>query len=153
MTVYVPDDLKAQMDQAEADLNWSAITQHAIRKAIATQTLKRNPTDMTIVIERLRASKQRHEKAAFDHGQECGSDWARTKAEYDELLRVAKFAEVNPHGTLNDLQGLIDPHDELDPHSWDAFWEDCGEPAPDDVFARGFIQGAAAVFRKVADKL
>ena len=58
ITVYVPDDLKAHMDDASDNLNWSAVAQLAFRGAIAIHKLKKDPTDMTNVIERLRASKQ-----------------------------------------------------------------------------------------------
>jgi ribosomal protein L19E len=75
-------------EEAGDDLNWSAITQRALRDAITAQTLKGNPTDMTSVIERLRASKQRWNEASEQRGKACGAKWAREAAEYEELGEV-----------------------------------------------------------------
>ncbi len=154
ITVYVPDDLKARMDSAGDDLNWSALAQLAFRGAIATHALKRDPTDMTSVIERLRASKERAEEVDFAHGQRSGAEWAKASAEYDELRRLSDFHGTDNEENLDALCHLIDPEKEMDRRDWGAFWADCGlNSDPNDAFARGFIEGAAAVFEEVEDQL
>lgn len=153
ITIYVPDDLKSQMDAAGDDLNWSAITQRAFREAIATQNLKRNPTDMNNVIERLRASKQRVEEGSLASGRECGVTWAKTEAEYDELKRVADLSSANQDMSLNGLQRTIDPEDTLAREDWEGFWTRNGDGSPNDAFAEGFCMGAQEVFDEVKDKL
>ena len=153
ITVYVPDDLKARMDGAGDNLNWSAITQHAIRKAIATQTLSRNPTDMTNVLERLRASKQRGEEGSAASGRRCGAEWARRFAEYKELRRVWIAVRDGIDINLDRLQRLIDLDQEMDHHDWQSLRERCGEDRPDDAFAAGFAGAAHDVFEEVKDQL
>ena len=154
ITVYVPDDLKARMDGAGDDLNWSAITQRAIREAIATHDLKRDPTDMTSVIERLRVSKQRAEEANTASGKECGATWAKNTAEYDELSRVwAAASVINTGIDLAYLQRLIDPGDEMGYQDWQDFWANHGDGDPNDAFAQGFAEGAHDVFEEVRNQL
>jgi hypothetical protein len=46
---------------------------------------------MEQVIERLRASKERYEAAEYEDGKDIGSEWAKTVAEYEELLAVTRF--------------------------------------------------------------
>lgn len=156
MTIYVPDDLKARMDEAGDAANWSAIAQRAFREAVAAENLRRNPTDMTALIERLRESKKRYEGRSYDHGKECGREWATLEAEYDELKRVAGFVReryINPIVTV--LQSLIDPNQEKDQGDWDLFWGERtnSKEQPEDAFALGFIEGASDVFNEIVDKL
>lgn len=152
ITVYVPDDLKASMDKAGDDLNWSAIAQHAIRAAISIHHLQRNPSDMTNVIERLRASKQDAEEASTASGRDCGATWARTTAEYGELNRIWDGVAASDVD-LNGLQRLIDPRDEMGRHDWEAFWERHGDGDINDAFANGFASGAADLFAEVKDQI
>jgi hypothetical protein len=154
ITLYVPDDLKARMDQSGDDLNWSAITQRAIRGAIITLTLKRNPTDMNAVIERLRASKQLADEANNLSGKECGAAWARETAEYDQLHRVWGALLAAAEIDVSSLHRLIDPENELDRAEWQEFWEcHAGGATLTDAFAAGFAEGANEVFEEVKDKL
>lgn len=152
ITLYVPDELKARMDEAGDGLNWSAVTQRAIREAIAINQVKRNPDNMTNVIERLRASKERLENANAASGKDCGATWAKSAAEYDELSRISEAVSIDSIG-LDDLKRLIDPEHHMDAHDWKAFWEKHGDGQPDDAFAQGFAEGAAAVFDEVADQI
>jgi hypothetical protein len=153
ITVYVPDDLKARMDDASDNLNWSAVAQRAFGEAIATHELKKDSADMTAVTERLRASKERAEEANFDRGKEHGATWARTEAEYEELQRV--WGAINDGGEfdLADLQRLIDPEGEMDRSDWQEFWKERGALRPTDDFAHGFAEGAFHVFQEVQDEL
>jgi len=155
ITVYVPDDLKTRMEEAGDDLNWSAITQRAIQAAIATQTLKRNPTDMNSVIERLRASKRQSDEASHQRGKECGAKWAKEAAEYDELRNVWEiYGPKEEWDWVQELGMAVDPGTT----GWeDSGWEDfrqrhCGGEM-NDAFAHGFVEGAHGVFEEVKDQL
>jgi hypothetical protein len=157
VTLYVTDDLKARMDEAGKAMNWSAIAQRAFRKAVLTQAVRKAP-NMTNVVERLRASKERVEAVSFKFGQDCGGKWAREAAEYDELERVAKVGEIARGITYNDpglatLQAAIEPEGVIDQSKWRDFWERFGDGRPTDAFARGFIEGATQVYKEVADRL
>jgi hypothetical protein len=156
VTLYVTDDLKARMDEVGEAVNWSALAQRAFREAVAIHTLKRNPTDMKQVIERLRASKARTEERSRESGKECGKTWAQQAAEYDELKQIAGYAKINVAPApmdLNALQTLIDPEREMDRYQWHDFWQTHGDGDPNDAFAEGFIEGAAEVFDEIEDQL
>jgi predicted hydrocarbon binding protein len=155
VTLYVPDDLKTRMDEAGEAINWSAVAQRAFMEAVLTRAVRKDASDMTSVVERLRASKERVEAAQQESGQDCGKTWAKETAEYDELERIARFHESghDPSDLVAALRHLIDPEDEMSPHEWHSFWEQhgCGEPTH--AFAEGFIKGAVEVYDEVADQL
>ena len=157
VTLYVPDDLKARMDDAAEAVNWSAVAQRAFREAIFTHFVRKDHSDMEKVIERLRASKERFETRQFAAGKEAGSKWAKTDAEYDELAAVAALdAEAHEHSDIgpDDLQQVIDPDGETLPHEWAEFWENhYGRGTPSGAFIRGFMKGATEIHDEIADQL
>lgn len=157
VTLYVPDDLKARMDETGEAMNWSAIAQRAFTEAIATQAVRKDNSDMTSVVERLRASKERVEATQLELGKTSGNRWAKEEAEYDELERIAEFDETGEDDPdVETLQRLIDPTGEMiatSYGSWFVFWEKYGHRDPTDAFARGFVEGAIEVYDEVADQL
>jgi hypothetical protein len=153
VTLYVPDDLKTRMDEAGEAVNWSAVAQRAFTEAVLTHALRKDTSDMTSVVERLRASKERVEETAFASGQDCGRTWAKQSAEYDELERIATFEQGDEEGSLDALCILIDPEREMGQHEWASFLEEHGDSKPSDAFARGFIDGAAEIYNEIADQL
>src|SRR5271155_4584492 len=77
VNLYVPEDLKARMDDTGEAVNWSAVAQRAFREAISTHQIQQGRSDMEHVIERLRASKERYEDRQLAAGKEAGSKWAK----------------------------------------------------------------------------
>jgi hypothetical protein len=156
VNLYVSDDLKARMDDTGEAVNWSAVAQRAFREAISTHQIRKDRSDMEHVVERLRASKERYEDRQLAAGREIGAKWAKTQAEYFELVAVAGF-DPNAHdGELDSdtLQWLIDPDGEMDSREWAAFWDaHYGRGKPSDAFIRGFIEGATGVYDAVAEQL
>ena len=156
VTLYVPDDLKAQMDKVGDDLNWSGIAQRAFSEEIRAIAVQRNLTDMTNVIERLRSSKAQFEKTELTSGRECGQTWAKEAADYDELLRVVEAFEAEKlHDfSLRDLKHILDPND-----LWDASYESdfvqdhLNGPNSSQAFLRGFARGAVDIYQEVAKHL
>jgi hypothetical protein len=156
VNLYVPDDLKARMDETGEAVNWSGVAQRAFREAISTHQTRKDRSDMEHVIERLRASKERYENRQLAVGKEEGTKWARTQAEYFELVAVASFDPDARQRELDrdTLQLLIDPDGETDPREWMEFWEShYGRGEPSDTFIRGFIDGATEVYDAVAEQL
>jgi hypothetical protein len=157
VTLYVSDDLKARMDAAGKAVNWSAVAQRAFLEAVLTRAVRKDASDMTSVVERLRASKERVEAAQLEFSKSCGNRWAKQSAEYDELERIARFDEhAEEEVDLQRLQRLIDPTGEMIARlyrTWDDFWEQHGDREVNDVFARGFVEGAVEVYDEVADQL
>src|SRR5947207_11274298 len=91
-TISLPDDLKAEMDKAAADANWSAIAADAFRSElnqIKARNAARKGKPMQAAIERLKASKQKYEEEATGRGHGAGIKWARDEADYGELKSLA----------------------------------------------------------------
>ena len=154
VNLYVPDDLKARMDETGEAVNWSAVAQRAFREAISTNQIRKDQSDMEPVIERLRASKERYEERQLAAGRKVGARWAKTTAEYYELVPVARFDPDDRELDRDTLQWLIDPDGETDPREWAEFWDiHYGRGKPSDAFIRGFIEGATEVYHEIADQL
>jgi hypothetical protein len=156
VNLYVSDDLKARMDDTGEAVNWSAVAQRAFREAISTHQIRKDRSDMEHVVERLRASKERYEERQLAAGNEVGTKWAKTQAEFFELVAVANFDPDAHDGELDrdTLQWVIDPDGETGPREWAEFWEThYGRGKPSDAFIRGFIEGATEVYDAVAEQL
>lgn len=100
MTIYVPDDLQAEMTALEANddakVNWSSVAQDSFRRecSLLAQRAKLAPK-MRDAVDRLRRSKARSESAAKAAGDAAGRRWAAESAEYVELVRLLKYTERN----------------------------------------------------------
>ena len=71
-TITVPADLKARMEAIEEPVNWSALACQAFEHKLAEMIKQGGPKNMTDVVARLRASKDRLESEQYQAGQEPG---------------------------------------------------------------------------------
>ena len=149
VSIYVPEDLKARMDEVpEGEINWSELARPVFLSVVTTYE-HRKGNDMSTAIERLKASKAKYEQEEADHGEESGRKWALDQADYAELLRVSRInlEDLQYGGALNELRAAIDPENELEsdelPYDLDT----------DDGFAYAFILGAQKAFEEVAAEL
>jgi hypothetical protein len=127
VTLYIPDDLKARMDEVSEAVNWSAIAQQAFRDVVINLAARKETATMDDVVERLRASKQSYVETEHKAGLAVGEEWAKEAAKYGELLRIAKAVEeARREIDVQTLQDLIDPEHKMDPGDWGSFWEDRG---------------------------
>ncbi len=153
VTVYIPDELKAEMDASGDALNWSSIAQGAFKDAITSNRLKNGVKDMGDVIERLRASKRRAEADQRADGKEAGKTWASEQAEYDELERLMA-ADLIDAVDLPTFIKCCDPEDNLCASEWEDFWREwVGASSPSKTTLAGFVEGAIEIFEAVQDKL
>jgi hypothetical protein len=136
-------------------VNWSAVAQRAFREAIAIHLIRKDHTNMENVVERLRASKERFEGRELENGKKVGARWAKTEAEFYELIGVGIFEPDNVVDlSVDDLQFLIDPDGEMTRDGWAEFWEShYGRSNPSAAFIWGFIQGAKEVHDEIADQI
>jgi hypothetical protein len=153
VSIYVPDELKARMDEAGEAINWSEVARPAFQNALANYR-HRKEINMTTAIERLRASKAKVLADQSEEGKAEGSKWARDAAEFDELQRVA---EIDTDGFTEDwcsvLLDTIDPRGEQDRYELlDGIFLE-GRRGISDERARGFIEGAQEVWEEVKDEI
>src|SRR4051794_17293907 len=87
-TISVPAELKARMEAAAEQVNWSAVACQAFEAKLAEIITRRGPRDMNDAITRLRESKRRADEAAESEGSEDGRRWAMEEAEAVELERL-----------------------------------------------------------------
>jgi hypothetical protein len=113
VSIYVPVDLKARMDRVRDTTNWSEVVRPAILSAVTSHEPRKGAT-MNAVVERLKASKEKHLLETANYGRERGRLWASEKAEYVELRSVVDLAGVNDKEALGSLMSAIDPQNKLD---------------------------------------
>lgn len=89
MSIYVPDEMKARIDEAGDRANWSGIAQRAFGIELNHLESIKEIGSMTDVIERLRASKEKYVEHSLEDGRESGRVWAMRVGEYGEIKRVA----------------------------------------------------------------
>jgi hypothetical protein len=112
------------------------------------------------------------EEGRYREGYEAGEEWARERADADELMRLEKLRDragdgwdetfsiggSRAYGVGENFVHLIDPNRGNLRHAAAAFWEeqvgDDYEPSMQDGdFVRGFAEGALAVWVQVKDQL
>lgn len=115
---------------------------------------------MQIVIERLRASKKEMEAKDEAEGRDRGREWAMESAQHKHLQRLAEIGSMR-RDYNGDLSSFVEQlvfcdagQDEWDDDHPEYFWEDhSGLSIPTDNKVRGFVNGALAVWKEVADKI
>jgi hypothetical protein len=160
MNIWVPDELKARMDEVQ-HVNWSAIAQRAFEIEVNVARWKMVENEEERVVERLRASKLREDEAEQIAGREAGQEWAQATAEYGELRRVANYEhwgvtrDEDYPSTLASLILNVDDWREIDASDVRDLWQQLRdrEDEPDAAWVEGFVEGATEVWDEVADKV
>lgn len=112
---------------------------------------------MQTAVERLRASKMKHEVDERTWGRNEGLRVAKDLLVYDQLLRIEAVSVealgVTEGDTYQTLKDALDPEGNLDDSEFaEAYFTNDGE-AVSDLFALGFIEGAQEFFSEVKDQL
>jgi hypothetical protein len=157
------------MEAAEEPMNWSAIACQASEQRVAEITKRRGAKDMKEVIDRLRASMQKHESEQYNEGHAAGQEWAKNKAEAGELILLERWRDsCGPHdwqdcfvtdersaySAAEHFVFRIRPECDGEREAVSDFWEQRGrEDHPQDEFVRGFAEGALEVWDDVKDQL
>ena len=162
ISIYVSDEMKARMDEAGTDANWSAIAQRAFGSELDhVQSVKEVKT-MTDVIDRLRASKQKFLDQELADGKTAGAHWAKTEAEFEELRKMSIMgsAGLDQLGAPTGLVLAMHVHDKViggDVGLEDvAFFFQVDPDLLDDIsekYVQSFVEGALNVWQEVADEL
>jgi len=164
MTIYVPDDLKSRMDQAEG-VNWSPLACRAFEAKLSEIITKRGAKDMKDVIARLRASKESSDSADRQISRTIGRSWGMMQATAAQLGALEKVNDENyewdtilepPASAYSGAEALyfiLSPEDDGDRDASRDFWSGYfGRPITFDNLM-GFIEGALAVWEEVKDEL
>ncbi len=157
MSIYVPDDMKAEIDAIGERVNWSNAAQAAFGVEIQRNKWPQEPK-MEQVIDRLKTSKQTFQAQEIGRGKQEGRNWAMKIATYDLLRKISRI-EVQKFfdegGEEGELYLYVDRKTGTDPHSWqESFWFDPdSNTRPSDEYVIGYLEGAAEVWTEVADKL
>jgi hypothetical protein len=70
-------------------VNWSSIAVRAFEAEVGRLAAEKKEKLMDDVIDRLRASKRESESREYKTGLEVGREWAKNRADADELERLA----------------------------------------------------------------
>ena len=149
VTIYVPDELLSAVREAEVSM--SPICQRALQREVQrVQAMRTATTDIERVAERLR--KTIAAEAANDYQQafEMGAEWARSAATFSELRSVVEeaFRQAGLDGPgrfLAKVQGVYDHLDSIEAEEGGRYSLSLGS----EEFARGFVDGAKAVYHEV----
>lgn len=153
VSIYVQDELKARMDRIGEAANWSEVVRPAILSEVASHEHRKGKT-MATVVERLRASRIKHDQEMETLGTEAGRTWASDTAEFAELQRVSKIEPgAEDEWAAVALSRALDPNGEIS--SLGELSEALGllESDMTNEFLAGFIEGATDVFNDVKDEL
>jgi hypothetical protein len=147
VTISVSSAVRTAMKKRKG-VNWSKVAERAFQS-----TLTNPDFDLSLTIERLRASKAAFDGAEYQEGRRVGLGWASSEAEYDELIRLEKL-----HTHLGDRwdESFDDRKFVSDKvlNVTGEFWKThLGDEIPSDKTVRGFWEGALEVFRIVKDQL
>jgi hypothetical protein len=166
VNISVPRKLKAEMESLSDPPNWSAIACEAFRAHLLDLASQREAMTMEDVIARMKAADALERNESYQTGRETGECWAKNRATPKQLRNLAGDpGEGAPilgsmvHGEIaTTLWQEIHPRRETDSHTINCFWEEAAgdngvESIEDQDFARGWMEGALAIWEKVKDKL
>ncbi len=146
VSIYVQDEMKARMDEADDRANWSGIAQRAFETELHHLEAVKEIKSMSDVIERLRASKQRSEESDENVGRKEGQEWARRRAEYSELRRLESLdLSASASNLLEQITG------EYGAGSDDIaqFFGLENESELTEVYIAAFVEGAIGVWNEI----
>jgi hypothetical protein len=148
ISVYVPDAMKERMVAVGDRINWSEAAQAAFEREITMATMPEDP-NMQQVIDRLRASKAAFVSSQAAEGRQHGRDWAKLRAKYEDLRRIARL-ELS--GSSYAIQ--VDSALGRESQQWEeSFWFEPEGSVPADEYVEAFVEGAKDVWDDVSDKL
>jgi hypothetical protein len=161
VSIYVPDEMKARMDEA-GGLNWSAAAQRAFEIEINSQRWKMETDAIEKTAARLRASKAEEEEQLKTEGRTAGQEWARDDATFRALKAIS---ELDWSVVPEDAYGyklaclILDEKGPSYPAEAGELWDELrggyptDESEPDAAWLEGFIEGAIEVWNEVADRV
>lgn len=158
-TISIPGALKARMSAVQVPVNWSHVAAMAFEVRLGELAHQVGVSDMSSVVERLRASKVKSENAEFETGQKDGRRWAEQRGSWAALRDFSTLLAGWNDGDWESLGGtgwLIPKKIDADATNDDAlsFWNlRRGQPLPSDQYVRGYFDAVLEVFEEVRDQV
>lgn len=156
MNLYLPDALKAEMDEMEG-VNWSRVAQDAFRATTEIERTKK--VDITESgIQRLRNQREHAVSSRSAQALAAGKKWAIDEANYEELEAVAGIefggdafrGDPGAYGWGVCLADALFGEGNWSRDDIEAMGERLfGKPYPGALEVEQFILGASEVFDKV----
>jgi hypothetical protein len=159
MSIYVPDALKAEMDEiGDNGVNWSGEAQRVFEAAIQRVKWPKEPK-MEDVIARLRASKDTEDQNDNLAGLAAGREWAMKHATHRELKKLATMDLLDSNHQEDEAWLVVDRalgtgEDGPDSSFWFEPADDrFGFTPPSDTYVEGYLAGASEVWEAVSTKV
>jgi hypothetical protein len=172
-SVSLPIDLRKRMDKVGESVNWSLVAVRAFEQELGRIASQKKEKNMSDVISRLRASKNKSNGERFEAGKELGVKWARETAEAEELELLSEHHDAMQRenydifapSAFNDAYGMweslffhIHRDDDGDRQACEEFWdvavgEENRPHLSNGEFLRGFVDGALEVWDEVKNQI
>jgi hypothetical protein len=158
MSIALPVELKRQMDAVPNVIrpNWSALLRPRIEAEIVK--LKRERSDQTAAIGRLRALRLQQERENLIQGWADGRNWAENRGDYRVLRRLER--SVRRSGNLRErpwecLRAVVDRAGEYtDEFLCEHLFKDPDCDSLDfPTYVTAFIEGALESWREMASEV
>jgi hypothetical protein len=140
LTIQLPDSLWQRMQDLRGE-DWSSVAARAFEarlEACRSEAVKPGPE----VVDRLRASKERHMRRQRTAGYDSGYAWARDRAEYGDLQAMIEAPSYDAAAQIVRNSRGFRERDEFG----DALW-------PTEEIWESFVDGATALYRDVEGRL
>jgi hypothetical protein len=160
------------MDIVSVSVNWSAVASQAFEAKLLELTSQKEVKGMEDVVARLRAAEEMDRNKEYQQGFRAGEMWVREEARPKHLRllegledseegpagSLEVFASEHEHGIAIGLYFVLHPRDEGSRQEARGFWDsilgDFGAERIEQLhFARGFVEGALAVWKAAKHKM
>jgi hypothetical protein len=172
-TISIPSELKERMDAIKDQVNWSAVAARAFQAELDWINRRSKRTmNKEDIVKRMKAEAEEDSKEEYQEGYEMGKDWAQEYAKPRELraldnlsrnsgcdlsVTLAVYVNGMNHSIAWGLWQAIykqEPnHDEVRRFWEEALGDDNADRIEDQDFARGFCEGALAIWEEVKDEV
>jgi hypothetical protein len=137
-------------------LNTARITKPVHRLGLHQRESTMEIMDMNEVVERLKASKEKHETMEYERGQKAGHLWACAQADFVDLEAISDLVLPPFNVGGPSYAALVDDALGNDWRNGESLWmNDEGDKVehPSDEYVLGLVQSAAKVFAEVEGRL
>lgn len=149
INIYVPDELKARLDENKNQVKWSEVAQKAFEREL-DELSRIKGDEFEAVVRRLRRLKQESEGEWYDEGRSDGREHAANWADWYGLVRFSRwYGELDqPASSVDYARHALDflGYEEYSCYDYCDEWEK-------EARWRGFADGVLEVFNAVKDKV